>query len=395
MKLHFFLTIPSLFFILFFSGASPASTSSPHFTQARQNFERVQKLILREHLGDVDEQILYRAATQGMLNALNKGNNRRWNKLMTPEELNELTVSLRSQVTGIGISIQFIPTTGTAYIQRVLKNSPAFASGLKIGDQILSVDGKLYRGLTQADISRDIRGPSGKSVDLKILRGDQILKKQIVRKKVSWGPVESKISSRNIGVLKIRSFTQNSPELVKAHLGKMRKVKGLVVDLRGNVGGILDRAVASTDHLLPKGKVIAMLRGRRGKMRIFRSENSPVIQVPMIVLVNGKTSAGAELMAVSLKENLGARLVGQNTYGKWNSQVIRRLPNNYAVKYTVHEFLSPGKHCYKGVGLAPDVAVRNEHPLAIPVGLASPSFSTKADFRKYDRQMQTALQLFQ
>lgn len=360
----------------------------PRFSEARANFERVRRMILTEHMGDIDEQRLYLAATRGMLEALNEPGGHRWNALLSPNEMKEFAVSLRRSVTGIGVNIKFIPSTGTAYIQQVLEGSPAFEAGIREGDQIIAVNGTFYKGKTQMDLSRDIRGPAGKSVELKILRGAKVFDKVVVRKKVTWGPVESKFAG-NIGILKIRSFTQGSPDAVKEHLGKLKEAKGLVVDLRSNVGGILDQAISSTDLLLPKGKVVAYLRGRKGKVRVFRSTQPQVLDVPMIVLIDRKTSAGAELMAASLKENLGVRLVGEKTFGKWNSQVIRRLPNNFAVKYTVSEFMTPQKRLYSNVGLPPDVTVTGH--ITRMVSLEAPNLAN----RPKDPQMHTALQMIQ
>lgn len=371
-----------------------AKPSKHPFSEAKQNFERVQSMILREHMADIDQEKLYRAATEGMLRALNE-NGDRWNALLNPHEMQQFAVSLQGEITGIGIGIKFIPETGTSYIQHVLKDSPAAESDLQVGDQILAVNGKLFKGKETIDLLNEIRGPAGEKVNLKVLRGDQILEKTIERKKVAWGAVDSQVAD-HVGILRIRSFTQSSPDLVEKHLKDMnKKVKALVVDLRHNNGGLFDMAIASADHFLPKGKVIAIVRGKGGKTQTFISKKDPAIQpVPMVVLINRNTSSGAELLAASLKENLGVRLIGEKSFGKWNSQIVRRLPNQYAVKFTVYEFLSPTQKNYQNIGLTPDVSVTDSiAPGFINTKNSSSPEEGMKDER--DRQLQTALQILQ
>ena len=387
--------ITSLVTSLGWADLSQLKPEAQKFTSAQESFEKVHRMLLNEHIHQISEKELYLAATQGMLNALNRGGPQ-CNSLMTPNQIKQLKGSLNSNVTGIGVGVQFLSQTGTAYIRQVLKDSPAEKEDLKVGDQILSVNGKLYKNRPAIEMHDDIRGKEGEIVKMKILRGDQVLEKAIARKKVSWGPVEGQFAQKSpsdpkIGILKIRSFAHSSPEEVKKHLVNFQKAKGLIVDLRSNAGGIFTKAIDSIDYFLPKGKVIAVLKGRSGKTHTYLSKQSPLVKAPVIVLIDRKTSAGAELMAANLKENLGARLVGENTFGKWNSQVIRHLPNNFAVRYTVHQFLGPNKRHYDGIGLSPDVAIiRAIKPLKSSRIVPATS---RAHGQPSDRQMSTAVQL--
>ena len=366
-----------------------AAEQKYQFSDGKENFERVHEMILKEHMNPVDRERLYQAATQGMLKALNE-DGKNWNTLMNPSELEEFAGNMGGEIIGIGVGMKFISETGTAAIHQVIQDSPAQKAGLQIGDQIISVNGQSFRGKDQTQMLGEIRGPEGKKITVKILRQDTVFEKEIELKKIAWDSVETKRLSDNIAMLKIRAFNKSSPALVEKHLKELNnKIKALVLDLRHNNGGIFDMAVASTEHFLPKGKVIAVIRGRDGKTQTLIAQKSPLIQVPIAVLINSNTSAGAELLAVNLKEHLNAQLVGEKSFGKWNSQIIRKLPNNFAVKMTVYEFLSPRQNSYQNVGLAPDVRI------AAPIlpGFLKASALTSKD--EMDPQVKTAILLLQ
>ena len=217
------MNITSFIIILtFLSPLSAQTEETEKFTSAKEAFEKIQEMILKEHVGNVSEEELYLAATRGMLKALNR-NGQNWNALMSPAQLKHMASSLKTEEShGIGVAVKFYPRKGAARIQQILEGSPAEKSGLQVGDQIVRVEGKTYRDPLK--MHNKIKGPEGEKVTVTILRNKNVFEKTLVREKVGWSPVISKVSdvthdnssTKKVGFLRIRSFTPDSPEVLKA-----------------------------------------------------------------------------------------------------------------------------------------------------------------------------------
>jgi carboxyl-terminal processing protease len=269
-------------------------------------------------------------------------------------------VDMKGELIGIGVSIRFDSPTGMASVNGLVPRSVAERDGIEVGDQIVSVDGKLYKGLQLRDMVHDIRGKAGESIRLKLLRGDKMITKDVVREQMPWSPVEFSMVGGKMGLLSIQYFNEKTVEAVTRALTRFRNDggKSLIVDLRGNSGGLFDKELEVAGLFSPKGSVLVHIASRTGEEQAIRAEKSPLIEnIPVAVLVNEETASGGELLASSLADNLHAKLIGAKTHGKWNVQSIDDLPNGYAVKYTIKTFKSPGGKSYQDVGLEPDMAI--------------------------------------
>jgi carboxyl-terminal processing protease len=360
----------SLAFSAMGSGTEPEeyqnwrSQPSDHFTQGEENFKKVKQLLLEKYFDSklTDEQ-LYQAATDGMLRALNGDGKEPWNKLITPTERKELEIDMKGELTGVGTTIKFDADAGIATVIGLVPGSVAEKDGIKTGDQIVSVDGKTYKGKQFRDMVYDIRGSVGKSVKLKLLRGDSLITKDLIREKMNWKAVEStsfSSSGKKTGYLAVHYFNETTSGLIRDALAQQKTagVQNLVIDLRGNEGGLFDQAVASAELFLPKGSIVVREDMRGGKSDMIKSDQDPVIHdIPIVLLVDGDTSSGAELFTGSLSENLKVKTVGEQTRGKWNVQSIESLGNEFAVKYTVKLFKTPNNRSYQNIGLTPDIQV--------------------------------------
>jgi carboxyl-terminal processing protease len=366
------------------------SVPTEKFGDAQRNFEAAKKALLEGYYSDaLTEDDLYRAAVAGMLERVDP-QMRKWNKLLSPSDLAELRNDLAGEIVGVGVQIELDPATGYIDVKGTIPGSPADRAGIAPPDKIVTVDGKLYRGLGVHDVVRDIRGKAGDSVTLSILRGDKLVSVPLLREKVVFDVVRDRIVGTNAGYLRIPSFNTKTPAAVHDALADLesKDARSLVVDLRENQGGLFEDAVASVGQMVPAGSTVVSV-DKRGKVEPFvaKSATPLLLDRPVVVLVDHETASSAELVAAALQELRHATLVGAQTKGKWTVQRIEDLPNGYAMKFTVGMFQSPAGKSYEGKGMAPDVEV-DEPSEAIARALMEkdPVKSLAAD-----AQMRTAL----
>ena len=337
------------------------------FTGGAQIFRSVMETLRTKYYREgLSEDELYRAAVAGMLQHL-EPQMAAWNKLLPPEEMRELTADLEGEIVGIGVEIKFDPDSGISDVLSLVPGSPAERAGLREGDKLLTVAGKFYRGKTLRDVVADIRGQAGETVRLTVLRGAEVLSFAVRRERVVYDVVTTLQFPGEVGYLRLSQFTGGTPAAVQAALQELlsKHVQALVVDLRGNQGGLFDKAVATAELFLKKGTPIVKLRRRNEAVQtLSASPKAPPPTFPIALLVDGGTASGGELLAAALHEGAGAQLFGQKTFGKGSVQEVEDLPNRYGIKYTASLFLLPSGGALEGVGLTPDVEVA----LPVPEG---------------------------
>jgi carboxyl-terminal processing protease len=344
-------------------GLQPAaSVSSAPFTGGEQAFHAVKEALRAKYYraGLTDDEI-YRAAVAGMLQQLEPQLGA-WNKLLSPEEIEELHADMRGSIVGIGVEIRFDNDSGTSDVLGVMPGSPAERAGIRDGDKILTVAGKFYKGKTLRDVVADLRGKPGETVKLSILRDTEVLSFSIERQRVSYDVVRSLMLPGDIGYLAIRQFNESTVGAVENALRDLqaRRARGLVIDLRGNQGGLFEKAVATAELFLKKGTPIVKIRHRSGQEESLSSKGSAALSwtgLPLALIIDRETASSGELLAGALREGAGAQLIGQKTFGKGTIQNLEELPNKYAFKYTVSVFVLPSGQPIEGAGLTPDVDV--------------------------------------
>lgn len=330
------------------------------FADGARTFAKVRETLLQNYYAEgVTEDDLYRAATAGMLEKL-EPRMKKWNKLLGAREVAELKNDLKGEVVGIGVHIKFDPESGYADVLATLPGSPSEKAGLLAGDKIVTVDGKLYKGMKMRDVIADIRGKAGERVTLSVLRADKLLSFTVARAKVGYDQPAHELFDGGLGYVAIPSFNDKTPERVREALEDLRakNARALVVDLRQTPGGSFDRAVETAELMLPEGAGIVTLK-RKGKPeeRHLAKGRGVLVDLPLAVLVDHGTASGGEFVAAALAEGRHAHLVGARTTGKWSVQTIDELSNGYAIKYTVSLFKTPSGKSYEGAGLLPDVTV--------------------------------------
>lgn len=264
-------------------------------------------------------------------------------------------VYIDSKITGIGVNISTI--AGKTVVVSVIEDTPAHAAKLQEGDVILKVNGKSISGMKTSEVADLVRGPIGSSVELVILRNKKQITKKIERKEIKIKTVKSSVD-KNIGYIQILSFigSTTTSEFVKA-LENTSKTDGLIIDLRGNTGGLLPNAIFIANMFVDKGTLVSIV-GRNGyKRNIYAQATDFVIDKPMLVLVDGGSASASEILSGALKDYHRAKLIGTKTFGKGMVQKIIPMPNETGLNLTIAKYLTPSGHDINKKGIEPDIKV--------------------------------------
>jgi carboxyl-terminal processing protease len=289
---------------------------------------------------------------------------------LTPGQLRVLSEALRGEVVGVGLKLEI--RERRLVVAEVVMGSPAGEQLLAVDDHILSIDKKATADLTVETAQSLLEGEPGTSVELFISSPTtQMMRTVTLKRRPIYVPsVTPELITGAIGYLKISTFQETTvQELDNALVDLINAdVKVLILDLRGNRGGLMDVAIETAERFLPKGKVIVSTEHSDSKFNaIYHSRSEPVFALPLIVLVDGDTASAAEVVVGALKEHGRARVVGQTTFGKGCSQEVVRLPSQGLLKLppetggvatgglriTVARFLSPNGFSYTGRGVSP------------------------------------------
>ena len=292
-----------------------------------------------------------KVAIQTMLESLNDP----YSKYMNRQEYADQNTSINSKITGIGVNIATI--SGKIQIINVMEGTPAQNANLQNGDFILAIDGKDINGLPLADVANLVRGPENSMVELTILRGKDKFNKKIIRKEIKIKTVKSSMD-KNIGYIQIMTFIgYTTPNEFLEAIEKTQKADGLILDLRGNTGGLLPNAIFIANLFIPEGNLVSIV-GRNGYKYDIGAQNTEFqIKKPMIVLVDGASASASEILSGALKDYKVAKLLGTRTYGKGMVQKIIPLPNETGLNLTVAKYLTPNGTDINQKGINPDIEV--------------------------------------
>jgi len=278
-----------------------------------------------------------------------------YSKFMSKKEFAELNSSIASKITGIGVNI--FSNAGKITILNVIEGTPASTAGLKTGDIIFAVDKKEVSGMTISDVAGLVRGPENSMVELTLLRDDKKVTKNIKRKEIKIKTVKSSVD-KNIGYIQIMSFigATTSNEFLEA-LEKTQKTDGLILDLRGNPGGLLPNAVFIANLFIPEGRIVSVV-GRNGfKQDLSAQKTNFTINKPLIVLIDHSSASASEILSGALKDYNKAKLIGTKTYGKGMVQEVLSLPNETGLNLTIAKYLTPNGTDINKKGIEPDVKI--------------------------------------
>ena len=279
-----------------------------------------------------------------------------YSKYMDKREYSDQNTSIDSKITGIGVNIASI--SGKVHIINVMEGTPAQAANLQAGDIILDIDGKTVNGLPLSDVAALVKGPENTFVQMTILRNKDKFVKKVMRKEIKIKTVKSSMD-KNIGYIQISSFlgTSTPSEFMEA-VEKTKDADGLILDLRGNTGGLLPNAIFIANLFIPDGNLVSIVGRNNYRYDIYAQNTEFEIDKPMIVLVDGASASASEILSGALRDYKKAKLLGTKTFGKGMVQKIMPLPNETGLNLTIAKYLTPGGSDINKVGIAPDIEVK-------------------------------------
>lgn len=296
-----------------------------------------------------------RVAIDTMIASLNEP----YTRFMPKKDFEDLTTSITSKIYGIGVNIY--SNAGKIEVFNVMPATPADFAQLKQGDIITAVNGKDISGMNVSDVAAIVRGPENSVVELTILRNNKKLTKKIKRKEIKIKSVKSSVLDNHIGYIQILSFMSGTtPNEFLEALENTKNTDSLILDLRGNTGGLLDNAVFIADMFINNGTIVDIIYRNGYKKSIKAQDEHLGMQKPVVVLVNGASASASEILSGALKDTHKATLIGRKTFGKGLVQKVVPLPNQTGVNVTIARYLTPNGTDINKLGIKPDIEVGNE-----------------------------------
>ena len=297
------------------------------------------------------EILLQRAAIEAVVKATKD----RWSNYFPPATATAFDATLQGRYSGIGIWLRR-NTNYQLEIASVQPNSPAALAGVKVGDQLLTVDGVHVADATVADAIAELRGNPNTSVTLGLSRNGKSISEKVVRASVLTGDVlASQIAPKTL-YIQVSAISLHSADDVATALAKYPHTRGVILDLRDNPGGVLSEAVTLASEFLSPGVVVSYSR-KDGDPQVMSSSNSNPDTAPMVVLINGKTASSAEIIAGALQDRNRAVVIGDQSFGKGTVQEITTLSDGSQLEITVGQFHLPSGRAIDQVGITPDLKV--------------------------------------
>ena len=321
-------------------------------------FGEVIENIKEDYVDDVDQSKMMDSAINGVLQSLDP-----YSAYMSPELFKEMQTDTRGEFGGLGIEIGM--EAGVVKVISPIDDTPAERAGIKAGDYIVKIGKEQVQGKSLMEAVKLMRGPVGTSIDLTVRRKNvkKPLEFTIIRKIIEVKSVNSEIKSKdkNIAYIRLKSFNENSDNQFLRSIKKFerdQKVKGYVIDLRNNPGGLLTQAINITDFFLEEGEIVST-KGRKisETRKFFARKGDEINGKPIVVLINNGSASAAEIFAGALKDHKRAIILGENSYGKGSVQSIIPLRNGGGMRLTISKYYLPSGKSISEVGVVPDIFV--------------------------------------
>ncbi len=346
--------ILALLFALFFTEKTFAESKKDIFEKI-DLFSEVLSKIDEEYVDGINQDEVMDAAINGVLQSLDP-----YSAYMSPTMYEDMQTETSGEFGGLGIEVGM--EHGVVKVISPIDNSPASRVGVKAGDYIVKINNVQVQGKSLTEAVELMRGPVGSKIEITVRRVG--LKKAIIfnitREIIKIESVKSKYIDDDIGYLRLTSFNENSSEQIKKKIKEFNKkdIKGYILDLRNNPGGLLSQAIKITDFFLENGEIVST-KGRKNNenRKWFANKGDLTNGKNLIVLINYGSASASEIVAGALKDHKRAILIGENSYGKGSVQSIIRLKNKGAIRLTISKYYLPSGDSISEVGVVPDIEI--------------------------------------
>lgn len=305
------------------------------------------------YFGDVDDE----TAKDNIYKAYLSSYGDKYTMYYTADEYKALKESTNGKFYGIGAVCQLSGEGGVLLVD-VYDNGAGYQAGLRSGDRVVNVDGRDITDMELSSAVALIKGDKGTSVTLEVIRGTERLTFSVVRDAVEAKTVSYTLLDNNIGYLSISQFEEVTTKQFKAAVGDLQSqgMKGLVIDIRNNPGGLLDTVVGMLKYMLPDG-LIVYTEDKQGNRKEYKGQDNDEFNLPLAVIVNGNSASASEIFAGAIQDYGKGTIIGTQTYGKGIVQTVKPLTDGSAIKFTIAKYFTPKGQDIHGKGVTPDMVV--------------------------------------
>ena len=357
-----------------------AYSSEKDIYQKIDLFGEVLEKINKEYVDEINQSDSMDAAIDGLLQSLDP-----YSGYMSPKTFDEMQTDTSGEFGGLGIEVTM--EAGVVKVISPIDDTPASRAGIKAGDYIVKIENSQVQGKSLSEAVELMRGPVGSSIELTIRRRGEkkALIFEVTREIIEIKSVKADLLDKNIGYLRLTSFNENSAQQIEKEikeLEKNKKLKGYILDLRNNPGGLLSQAIKISDFFLENGEIVSTKSRKSSENRKWFAKKGDITKgKTLIVLINYGSASASEIVAGALKDHKRAILLGENSYGKGSVQSIIPLKNKGAIRLTVAKYYLPSGKSISEVGVSPDIEIDEEFD----------DFKIKTET---DNQLNYALKLF-
>jgi carboxyl-terminal processing protease len=337
------------------------SASEEETYEGLKIFADVIDLVEKNYVDPVDTKDLIQKAIQGMVGSLDPHS-----QLLPPEAHEELRIDTKGEFGGIGIVITM--EKGLLTVIAPIEGTPAQEAGVEAGDVIIEVDGETTKDMMLWEAVKKMRGPKGEPVVITVLRQGEAepIEFTLVRDIIPIESVKYLPLQPGYGYIRITNFQETTTDDLRAALSKLKKgdtpLKGLVLDLRDNPGGLLDQAISVSDAFLQDGDIVSIKGRQKRHTKIFKAHaDRDDARFPMVVLINGGSASASEIVSGALQDHKRAVILGTTSFGKGSVQTVESLRDGYGLKFTIARYYTPSGRSIQAEGIVPDIIVKHRY----------------------------------
>ena len=345
-----------LFFIILSLIVEKSFSENESLYKKLDLFGEVLEKINKEYVDEVNQSDSMDAAINGLLQSLDP-----YSAYMTPDSFEGMQTETSGKFGGLGIEVGM--EAGVVKVISPIDNSPASTAGLKAGDYIVKINDIQVQGKSLMEAVDLMRGPVGSSIEITVRRRGKkkALIFNITREIIQVQSVKSELIDQNIGYIRLTSFNENSSKQIKEEVKKLssnKDLKGYILDLRNNPGGLLSQAIKISDFFLESGEIVSTKSRKISENRKWFAQKGDIIDgKTLIVLINYGSASASEIVAGALKDHKRAIVLGENSYGKGSVQSIIPLKNKGAIRLTIAKYYLPSGKSISKVGVTPDIEI--------------------------------------